>query len=253
MRRRSSSAACCPCRRAVADDASCRRASRSIRNSSSFALRLPRPARRSRRRSSSASKPAARSRSRQLARRGVVSGLRGVLGVAGVDPQRAAVRRQLLDVEEPQPVRREDALDREEREVGEVLVVDRVELVLLHQPQQVRELHRDRRRSGRAASSCPRRSRSGPARGPARCCRASRSACRPSATQLARRLARRRTRPASGRPSPSATSATLAAGSMPSTGIAALDEVLQQVAVVARDLDDEALGPRPNRGTTRST
>ena len=51
---------------------------------------------------------------------------------------------QLLDVEQRQPVGGEDPPHGGEREVGEVLVVDGVELVLLEQPQQVRELHRDR-------------------------------------------------------------------------------------------------------------
>ena len=53
------------------------------------------------------------------------------------------MRRQLLDVEEPQAVRGEDLSRGEQREVREVLVVDRVELRLLDQAQQVRELHRD--------------------------------------------------------------------------------------------------------------
>ncbi len=43
----------------------------------------------------------------------------------------------------------------EEREVGEVLVVDRVELVVLDQAHQVRELHRRDAARRRAASSCP--------------------------------------------------------------------------------------------------
>ncbi len=37
----------------------------------------------------------------------------------------------------------EDALHDEERQITEVLVIDRVELVLPHQLHQVRELHRD--------------------------------------------------------------------------------------------------------------
>ena len=42
-----------------------------------------------------------------------------------------------------------------------------------------------------------------------------------------------------------AASATLAAGSMPSAGMPRVDDVLQQVAVVAGDLDDEAVGAEP--------
>ncbi len=71
-----------------------------------------------------------------------VSGAR-VVGVAAEDAQRAAVRRQLLDVEQPQAVGGEHALDDREREVREVLVVDRVQLVLVDQPHQVRELDGD--------------------------------------------------------------------------------------------------------------
>ena len=63
--------------------------------------------------------------------------------MARVDPQRSTVSGQLLDIEEGQAVRREDALGRHEGEVGEVLVVDRVELVLCHQAHQVGELHGD--------------------------------------------------------------------------------------------------------------
>ena len=43
---------------------------------------------------------------------------------------------------------REDALDRDQRQVAEVLVVDGVELHALDQAQQVRELHRDRAARG---------------------------------------------------------------------------------------------------------
>jgi hypothetical protein len=52
------------------------------------------------------------------------------------------VRRNLVDVEQPQAVMREDLLDGAERQIREVLVIDRVELVLVHQLEQVRELHR---------------------------------------------------------------------------------------------------------------
>ncbi len=60
---------------------------------------------------------------------------------------------------------------------------------------------------------------------------------------------------ASGCPFSRATSATLAAGSMPSTGISCGDEVLQQVAVVAGDLDDLVRGreAEPRRSRRRRT
>ena len=54
------------------------------------------------------------------------------------------MRRQLLDVEHAQAVRGEGRGRRVEREVREVLVVDRVELVALDEADQVRELDRDR-------------------------------------------------------------------------------------------------------------
>ena len=53
------------------------------------------------------------------------------------------MRRKLLDVDQLQAVPRRQALDGHEREVREVLVVDRVELVLRHQPLEVRKLQRD--------------------------------------------------------------------------------------------------------------
>src|SRR6185369_3911680 len=63
--------------------------------------------------------------------------------VAPIDSQRAAVRRQFVDVEQAQAMVREYALDRSEAQVREVLVVDGIELVLVHEPQQMRELHCD--------------------------------------------------------------------------------------------------------------
>jgi hypothetical protein len=49
----------------------------------------------------------------------------------------------LLDVEDTEAMGGEDAARGREREVREVLVVDRVELVLFHEAREVRELHRD--------------------------------------------------------------------------------------------------------------
>ena len=48
--------------------------------------------------------------------------------------------RLLLDVEEREAVALEDPLHREQRQIGEMLVVDRVELNLANEVQQVREL-----------------------------------------------------------------------------------------------------------------
>ena len=53
------------------------------------------------------------------------------------------MRRQLFHVEHREPVMREHALDREEREVAEMLVIDRVELVLFDKPAQMGKFHRD--------------------------------------------------------------------------------------------------------------
>ena len=52
--------------------------------------------------------------------------------------------RQLLDVDELEPLRRGDRADRVEREVGEVLVVDGVVLEVLDELREVRELERRR-------------------------------------------------------------------------------------------------------------
>ena len=59
-----------------------------------------------------------------------------------VEAQRSAVALQLVDVEDLEAVGREHLRRGEEREVREVLVVDRVELVALHEPQEVRHLDR---------------------------------------------------------------------------------------------------------------
>ena len=53
-------------------------------------------------------------------------------------------------------------------------------------------------------------------------------------------------------PLSTATSATLAAGSTPRDGMPAVDEVLEQVTVVARELHDEAASSRPKRWITIS-
>ena len=74
--------------------------------------------------------------------RGVGDDSCGVV-VACVDAQRSAVRGNFLDVEDAEAVGREDAARSGEREVREVLVVDRVELVLFDESREVRELHRD--------------------------------------------------------------------------------------------------------------
>ena len=60
-----------------------------------------------------------------------------------VDADRSAVRRQLLDVDHLEAVLAHEMGRRPEREVREVLVVDRVELGPFEQPLNVRELERE--------------------------------------------------------------------------------------------------------------
>ena len=87
--------------------------------------------------------------------------------------------------------------------------------------------------------------RSGRRRGPGRCCTWTTSAALALVGQLARgQLASRRTRSSVGMPrSFSASSATLRGGLDAQHGNAGLLVILEQVAVVARDLDDQALRP----------
>ena len=79
--------------------------------------------------------------------------------VAGVHPQRSAMSRELLDVEDRQTVLFEDGGDGVEREVREVLVIDGVELVFVDQAEHVRELERDHPFRGQDQRPCRRRSR----------------------------------------------------------------------------------------------
>jgi len=63
-----------------------------------------------------------------------------VLGAAGKYSQRSTVGRQFLHVKNPESVSFEDAHRGQEREIGEVFVVDGVEFVVLHEPEQMRKL-----------------------------------------------------------------------------------------------------------------
>ena len=60
-----------------------------------------------------------------------------------IDAQRAAMGRQLLHIDQLEIVTRRQPLDGDEREVREMLVIDGVELVLSDQPLEVRELQGD--------------------------------------------------------------------------------------------------------------
>ena len=229
-------------RRAVARRCACRLASSSIKKLEDLALVLLRRARRKRGRSRGGRGPPARSRSAQLDARRVA--LARALRRRG--RRRSRSDPPWVGSSSTSKTRRPCAANtlrrREEREVREVLVVDRVELVLLDQPQQVRELHRDHAVRLRAGSSSRPRSRSGRAHGRARCSRSAgrrpTRAARVSASVCAEELddrrnararsrLRRRWRPARRR--------------APGSRVA---EVLEQVAVVARDLDDLAVAGR---------
>ena len=59
-----------------------------------------------------------------------------------IDTQTAAVRRERLHIKEPQPLTLQDALYRVKREIRVVLMIDGVELRLLKERLQVRELER---------------------------------------------------------------------------------------------------------------
>ena len=150
------------------------------------------------------------------------------------------MRRELFDVEDSDAVASEDRRHREEREVREVLVVDGVELVVLHQLEQVRELHGDdavggeqHRHSrdevveiGHVGQHVVAEEEVGAdalaTRLAGQLGAEELDACRDAAFNRRRRDVRGRLDP--------------------EHGDAALDEVLEQVAVVARDLDDLAVG-----------
>ena len=70
------------------------------------------------------------------------AGMGRIVFMRDVDAQRAAMAPQFLDVEDSQAVRGEDALRRAQREIREMLVVDRVELVLGDEPHEMRKLDR---------------------------------------------------------------------------------------------------------------
>ena len=159
--------------------------------------------------------------------------------------------RELLDVEEREAVVREDGRHGEEREVREVLVVDRVELVVLHQLQQVRELHRDDAvgREQRSPCRATKSLRSGTCA--STLLPSSRSARRALVAEPRRQSRCRRTRPSVGMPALLRRRRDVRRRLDAEHGHRALDEVLEEVAVVAGDLDDLAVdGPRPNRSVT---
>src|SRR5579864_9135241 len=69
--------------------------------------------------------------------------LGGVLGVPRINPQRTAMRREFLYIEQRQPVGQKYFLGGNEGKIREMLMINGVELVALHQAHQVRKFHRD--------------------------------------------------------------------------------------------------------------
>src|ERR1700730_18112746 len=65
--------------------------------------------------------------------------LRRILGPAGIEAKRTAVRRPFFYIEKLQPMSREDLHCGEHGKVRKVLVINGVKFVVLHQPQQMRE------------------------------------------------------------------------------------------------------------------
>src|ERR1700737_2676115 len=60
-----------------------------------------------------------------------------------VKPERSAVSRETVDVEDGEAVRSKHLLGHEHREIGKMLVVDRVELAASHQLEKMRNFDRD--------------------------------------------------------------------------------------------------------------
>src|ERR1700758_3183203 len=69
--------------------------------------------------------------------------LRAVLDMASENSEGPTMCAQFLDVEECQAVASEDLLCGQEGEIAEVFMIDRVELILFHQPHQMRKLDGD--------------------------------------------------------------------------------------------------------------
>src|SRR6185503_7556056 len=67
--------------------------------------------------------------------------LRSIFIMARVDSQGATVGRNFFDIEDRESVGEKNLLDRSKGQVGKMLVVNRVELIFVHEPHQMRELH----------------------------------------------------------------------------------------------------------------
>src|SRR5260370_14926671 len=67
----------------------------------------------------------------------------GLAGWPSKNAKRIAVSSQRLHIKERQAMCSKDLFGCQKREIGEVLMVNRVELVFFHQPLKMRELHGD--------------------------------------------------------------------------------------------------------------
>ena len=169
--------------------------------------------------------------------------MRSSFATAGVDAKRTAVRWQFFHVEYLNPCASRMRTVVSIEEIREVLVIDRIELVVFDQPQKMRKLKRQ---------NCLRFEQNLQAldkivqirdlrqhvvsRAPGR-----RSGLRPPTPSPADA---EKPHQRVGTPFSMATFATFAAGSMPSTGTLLLNEILQQVTVIARDFDHKALAAK---------
>jgi len=160
--------------------------------------------------------------------------------VADEQAQRPAMRRQPLHVEDAQRLRRQNLRDGAEGQVGEMLVVDRVELVVPHQAEQMRKLEGgDTLGQQQLAEAAEKIMDIGDVREDVvrrdECCLA--AACRDLAPRLRAEEHHLRVH-----------TARLGSGGAICRGFDAGDpqavagEVLQQVAVIARDLGDVRVG-----------
>src|ERR1700733_4312327 len=61
---------------------------------------------------------------------------------AKIDTQRAAVGRNLFDIDQCEPMHTREAIYRDQRKIREMLVIDRIKLVVVDESLQMRELER---------------------------------------------------------------------------------------------------------------
>ena len=152
------------------------------------------------------------------------------------EPKRAPVRGELLDVEDAQSMAGEDPFRGEQRVVREMLVVDRVELVLLDEADEVRDLDRqDARGASRMRSAAVKSLRSGTC---AKTLFATTRSAGPSRVTISWASPVVRNSASVGMPAASARRGDVPRRFDPQYRDAARDQVTEEISVVARDLDD---------------